>query len=57
MIQKIVPGDKFDNKVVKQYADASLGKKCYYFLMKEYFSKLPKDAPNDVLLSSLFRSA
>ena len=41
-----------DNKVVKQYADTSLGKKCYYSIIKEYFRKLPKDAPNGVFLFS-----
>ena len=40
--------DNCDSKVIKQYADISLGKKCYYLIIKEYFSKLPKDAPDDV---------
>ena len=40
--------DTNENKVVKQYADTSLGKRCYYSLIKTYFSKLPKDAADDV---------
>ena len=30
-----------DNKIVKQYAVSELGEKCYVYLLKLYYSKLP----------------
>ena len=34
-----------DNKVIKHYADSSLGEKCYYRVLKLYTSKLPPKIP------------
>ena len=39
--------DTQENKVVKQYADPKLGDRCYYYVLKFYFSKLPKDFNGD----------
>ena len=36
--------DKAKNKVVKQYADPSLGEQCCAYLLKTYLSKLPQSA-------------
>ena len=36
-----------DNKVVKHYADPTLGEKCYYLVLKLYFSKLPPNVLRD----------
>ena len=36
-----------DNKVIKHYADCSLGEKCYYRLLKLYISKLPPKTLED----------
>ena len=33
--------EKGENKVVKQYADVSLGERCYYYMIKFYVSKFP----------------
>ncbi len=35
--------DKRENKVVRYYADSSLGERCYVSLLKLHFSKLPDD--------------
>ena len=36
-----------DNKVVKHYADPTLGEKCYHLVLKLYFSKLPPNVLRD----------
>lgn len=36
-----------DNKVIKHYADSSLGEKCYHRVLKLYFSKLPPQTLED----------
>ena len=36
-----------DNKVIKHYADSSLGEKCYYRVLKLYTSKLPPKTQED----------
>lgn len=36
-----------DNKVIKHYADCSLGEKCYYRVLKLYISKLPPKTLED----------
>lgn len=36
-----------DNKVIKHYADSSLGEKCYHRVLKLYFSKLPPKTLKD----------
>lgn len=36
-----------DNKVIKHYADSSLGEKCYYQVLKLYISKLPPKTLED----------
>ena len=33
--------DKTPNKIVKHYADPALKERCYVFLLRLYFSKLP----------------
>ena len=33
--------DKADNKVVRHFSDPSLGERCYVYLLKKYFEKLP----------------
>jgi len=30
-----------DNKVVKHYANAELGERCYVYILKYYYSKIP----------------
>ena len=36
-----------DNKVIKHYADSTLGEKCYHRVLKLYFSKLPPSVLKD----------
>ena len=39
--------DKSDNKIITQYANSGLGERCYYYIMKFYISKIPKDYKGD----------
>ena len=37
-----------DNKVIKHYADSTLGEKCYHRVLKLYYSKLPPSVLKDL---------
>ena len=44
-LQKLAPSykDKTSNKVIRHYADSSLGNKCYHYILSFYFQKIPQD--------------
>uniref|UniRef100_A0A1X7TXR8 ZMYM2-like/QRICH1 C-terminal domain-containing protein n=1 Tax=Amphimedon queenslandica TaxID=400682 RepID=A0A1X7TXR8_AMPQE len=35
--------DSPSNKVIRHYADSSLGNKCYHYILSFYFQKIPQD--------------